>query len=67
MRDEILEEVWRARDEFAKKHNYDIRAMVATLQEKERKSGRKIVDLSGGGRKRESDAPMTEEKTPQAE
>ncbi len=31
MKNEILEEVWRCRDEFAKKHDYDIHSMVIKL------------------------------------
>ena len=41
---EILEEVWRNRDEFAREHNYDIDAMVAALQEMERRSLNEVVD-----------------------
>jgi len=46
MKDEILEEVWRARDEFAKKHNYDLEAMVAELQDLERQSSNLIIEKS---------------------
>ena len=35
MKDEILTEVWKNRDEFAKRHNYDLDAMVKDLQEME--------------------------------
>jgi hypothetical protein len=44
MKNEILQEVWRNRDEFAREHNYDIDAMVATLQEMEKKSLAQTVD-----------------------
>lgn len=44
MKNEILSEVWRNRDEFAKRHNYDLTAMVATLQEMERHPLSAIVD-----------------------
>ena len=44
MKNEILSEVWRNRDEFAKQHNYDLNAMVATLQEMERHPLSAIVD-----------------------
>ena len=44
MKNEILEEVWRNRDEFAKEHNYDIDAMVATLQEMEKQNPNQIID-----------------------
>ena len=36
MADDILEEVWRNRDEFARRHNHDLGAMVAALREMER-------------------------------
>lgn len=44
MKNEILEEVWRNRDAFAKKWNYDIDAMVNALQEMEREPYGKLVD-----------------------
>lgn len=44
MKNEILSEVWRNRDEFAKRHNYDLTAMVAALQEMERHPLSAIVD-----------------------
>ena len=31
MKNEILQEVWRNRDEFAREHNYDIDAMVVPI------------------------------------
>ena len=46
MKDEILTEVWRNRDEFAKRHNYDIEAMVATLREMERHPWSSVTDKS---------------------
>jgi hypothetical protein len=44
MKNEILEEVWRNRDDFARKHGYDIDAMVAALQESEQNSLNIVVD-----------------------
>ncbi len=44
MKNEILEEVWRNRDEFAKQHGYDLDAMVAALQEMERHPFSTMVD-----------------------
>lgn len=44
MQNEILSEVWRNRDEFAKRYNYDINAMVATLQEMESHPWSVMVD-----------------------
>lgn len=44
MKNEILEEVWRHRDAFAKQHGYDIDAMVAALQEMEQEPLSTVVD-----------------------
>jgi hypothetical protein len=35
MKNEIMEEVWRNRDAFAKKYRYDINAMASAIQEME--------------------------------
>lgn len=35
MKNEILQEVWRNRDDFAKQHNYDLKSMVKALQKSE--------------------------------
>jgi Zn-finger nucleic acid-binding protein len=48
MKNELLEEVWRNRDEFAKKCNYDIDAIVAALQEMEKHPHCKLVDRRKG-------------------
>ena len=44
--DEILKEVWRVRDAFAKRHRYNLDAMVEELRRLERQSPNKLVDLS---------------------
>ena len=46
MSDEIIEELWRIKDSIAREHGYDIEALVAYLQSKEKAKGRQIVDLS---------------------
>lgn len=46
MKNDILTEVWRNRDEFAKRHHYDLDAMVAELQEMERHPWSTVVDRS---------------------
>jgi hypothetical protein len=43
-KNEILEDVWRNRDEFAREHNNDLDAMVAALQKMEKRSPNRIVD-----------------------
>ncbi len=45
MRDPIVEEVRKARDEYAKKFNYDLDAICRDLQEKQGKDGRKVVSF----------------------
>jgi hypothetical protein len=45
MTDEIIREVWRAKDELAKEFNYDMDALAAELRKREKESGRKIVNL----------------------
>ena len=44
-RDEIVEEVRKARDEYAAKFNYDLRAIAQDLREKQEASGKTIVRL----------------------
>jgi hypothetical protein len=43
MTDEILEEVWRNRDEFARRHNYDLDSMVAELRKMERQPWSRVI------------------------
>lgn len=50
--DEILREVWRNRDAFAKRHHYDLDAMVEELRRMERQSPNKLVDRSGESAKK---------------
>jgi hypothetical protein len=43
--DPIVEEVRKARDEYAKRFNYDLDAICRDLQEKQRLSHRKVLSL----------------------
>jgi len=43
MRDPILEEVWQARDEHARRFNYDLKKICADLRRIEKQSGRRVV------------------------
>ena len=45
-RDPIIDEIREVRDEFAKRHNYDIDAMVKALQDESVRHGRQLVTLS---------------------
>ena len=48
MTDEIIREVWRAKDRLAKVYNYDIDALAAELQRRQKESGREVVNLAKG-------------------
>ncbi len=43
--DPIVDEVRQAREEFAKRFNYDLDAMCADLERRQREGGRKCVAL----------------------
>jgi hypothetical protein len=44
--DEIVEEIHRIREEYAKSFDYDLDAIFADLRKKEAESGREVVNLS---------------------
>jgi len=44
--DEIVEEIHKIREEYAKSFNYDLDAIFADLQKKQAESGREVVKLS---------------------
>jgi hypothetical protein len=44
--DPIVEEVRRARDAYAARFNYDLRAIFHDLKEQEKRSGRKLVSYA---------------------
>ena len=44
--DPIVDEVRRARDAYAARFNYDLRAIFRDLKEKEIRSGRKVVSYA---------------------
>jgi len=44
MKNEILLEVWRNRDKFAQRCNYDLDVMVKTLQKVECDAGNPLID-----------------------
>ncbi len=45
-KDEIVEEIHRIREEYAKSFNYDLDAIFADLRKKQAESGREVVNLS---------------------
>ena len=44
--DEIVEEIHRIREKYAKSFNYDLDAIFADLRKKESESGREVVTLT---------------------
>lgn len=45
MKDEIIREVWKAKDSISAKCHHDVRLLVETLRAEEESSGARIVDL----------------------
>lgn len=45
-RDPIIEEIHAVREAFAKDHNYDLAAMVATFRRHQREGGREVVSFA---------------------
>lgn len=41
--DPILEEIWKARDEHARRFGYDLKKICADLRRIEKQSGRRVV------------------------
>jgi hypothetical protein len=52
MKDEVLQEVWKAKNDLAARHNYDVRRLAESLMVKERASGHAILDLHARGKTR---------------
>jgi hypothetical protein len=51
-KDEIIAEVWRVRDAYAKKHHHDLDEILKDLQRRQKKSPLKFVDRRKRRRKR---------------
>lgn len=45
MPDELIEELWRIKDNIAREHGYDVDALVAHLRTREMAESRRVVDL----------------------
>ena len=48
MRDEIIEELWQIKDDIAREHGYDLRAMAAYFQDLEQKERDRTRDVNAG-------------------
>ena len=46
MKNEILEELWRIKDEISKQSHYDVSELVKTLRKKGKRAKNPTVDLS---------------------
>ena len=55
--DPIVNEVRRARDELAKKFNYDVNAIFYDLREKQKKHRNRIVNLREQRKSEQASAP----------
>jgi hypothetical protein len=44
-KDEVLEEIYKIREEYAKSLNYDFQAIFDDLRKKQATSGRKIISM----------------------
>jgi hypothetical protein len=47
--DEIIAEVWRNRDSYAKTHNFNLDEIVADLRRREQSHPERLVDRSDAG------------------
>jgi hypothetical protein len=45
-KDEIVEEIHRIREEYAKSFSYDLNAIFEDLRKKQQESGKEVVNLS---------------------
>jgi hypothetical protein len=56
--DSVVEELRAAREEYAKRFNYDLRAIVQDLREQAQKKGLKLVSLPPRRLERAEPAPV---------
>jgi hypothetical protein len=61
--DPIVDEVRRARDAYAARFNYDLRAIFRDLKEQENRSGRKLVSYAQDATVRAEPSDATERST----
>jgi hypothetical protein len=45
MKDEVIQEVWKAKDAIAARHHYDVKRLVEHLRSQQRAQGTRVVDL----------------------
>lgn len=47
MGDEIIKEVWQAKDRLAKQAGYKLDSLARELRKRQERPGKRIIDLSG--------------------
>ena len=45
MKDEIIQEVWKAKDTISARYNHDVKRLVQHLRAEEKSSASRVVDL----------------------
>ena len=45
MKDEVIQEVWKAKDAISARHHYDVKRLVEHLRSEQRSQGTRVVDL----------------------
>ncbi|MCP4379716.1 MAG: hypothetical protein GY794_26545 [bacterium] len=45
MKDKIIQELWKAKDEISARHQHDVKRLVDDLRAAENSSGSRVVDL----------------------
>ena len=63
MADEIIEELWRIKDDMAREHGYDIKRLAAYFQRREREGGRQVLGLRGERGSREESGSVQGESS----
>jgi hypothetical protein len=46
MKNEILEEVWKAKEEVSRRHNGDVKELAEDLRQREKQTKKQVVDMS---------------------
>jgi hypothetical protein len=45
MKDEVIQEVWKAKDAISARHHHDVKRLVEHLRSEQRSQGVRVVDL----------------------
>lgn len=62
MKNEILAEVWRTRDAFAKRCNYDLRCMIEELRRVERDPRNPLVHVKKKSASKRTQLPRSSQR-----